>query len=283
MGGRAAIIVPNGVLFGSSNAHQEIRKTLLENCQLQAVISMPSGVFKPYSGVGTAVLVFTKGGHTEKVWFYDMKADGYSLDDKRSFIDGKGDIPEIIEKFKKKVEGPNSILVPFNKIKENDYDLSYSRYMEVIQEKVSYENPKKIIDLSGAEFNNLILNGIDLRRCILIDVRFNECSMCGMLMDYNSREIKFTNCNLAGADMSGTLLRDSYFNHCNLSGANLSGANLRGAVFTESSTTSIDFTAANIAYTKGLTDKNIDDWYESTLKTIIRETSDDISDDQDNE
>src|SRR5208282_3831135 len=89
MGGRAAVIVPNGVLFGSSNAHIKARKLILENSQLEAVISMPSGVFRPYAGVGTAVLVFVKGGTTDKVWFYEMRSDGYSLDDKRDFIDGK--------------------------------------------------------------------------------------------------------------------------------------------------------------------------------------------------
>lgn len=146
MGGRAAVIVPNGVLFGSSNAHKEIRKLLIDNCQLQAVISMPSGVFKPYSGVGTAVLVFTKGGYTEKVWFYDMKSDGYSLDDKRDRIDGKGDIPDIIQKFQDKKEGPNSILIDIKEIKENDYNLSYSRYKEVEHIEIKYDKPTKIID-----------------------------------------------------------------------------------------------------------------------------------------
>lgn len=145
MGGRSAVIVPNGVLFGSSNAHKDIRKILLENCQLQAVISMPSGVFKPYSGVGTAVLVFIKGGHTEKVWFYDMKTDGYSLDDKRDRIDGKGDIPDIVEKFKTKAEGPNSILVDIKDIKEKDYNLSFSRYKEIEHEEIKYEEPTEII------------------------------------------------------------------------------------------------------------------------------------------
>src|SRR2546428_3473617 len=90
VGGKAAVIVPNGVLFGSSNAHVRARQRLLEDCDVQAVISMPGGVFQPYSGVGTAILVFVKGGTTENVWFYDMKADGYSLDQKRDLIDGKG-------------------------------------------------------------------------------------------------------------------------------------------------------------------------------------------------
>jgi type I restriction enzyme M protein len=94
VGGKSAVIVPNGVLFGSLNVHIKARKLLLENCDLRAVISMPPGVFQPYSGVGTAVIVFVKGGKTDRVWFYDMKADGYSLDQKRDFIDGKGEYKE---------------------------------------------------------------------------------------------------------------------------------------------------------------------------------------------
>jgi len=146
IGGRAAIIVPNGVLFGSSNAHKKIRQVLLEECLLEAVVSMPSGVFKPYSGVGTAVLVFVKGGTTESVWFYDMQNDGFSLDDKRNFLDGKGDIPDIVEKFKTKAISEKSILIPFQKIKENDYNLSFSQYKETKYEEIQYEPPKKIID-----------------------------------------------------------------------------------------------------------------------------------------
>jgi len=145
VGGRAAVIVPNGVLFGSSKAHKEIRKILLEKCRLDAVISMPSGVFKPYSGVGTAVLVFTKGEKTKDIWFYDMKSDGFSLDDKRTFVDGQGDIPEIIEKFKSKEESENSVLVPLSKIKE-EYNLSFSRYKEAEYKEIEYEPPKKIIE-----------------------------------------------------------------------------------------------------------------------------------------
>ncbi|MFW6047041.1 MAG: type I restriction-modification system subunit M [Candidatus Woesearchaeota archaeon] len=146
IGGRCAVIVPNGVLFGSSKAHQDIRKILLEKCSLEAVISMPSGVFKPYSGVSTSILIFVKGDKTDNVWFYDMKSDGFSLDDKRNFIDGKGDIPDIMESYKTKKEGTNSLIVPFTKIKENDYILSISRYQDLIQEDIVYEEPKKIID-----------------------------------------------------------------------------------------------------------------------------------------
>jgi type I restriction enzyme M protein len=146
VGGRTAVIVPNGVLFGSSNAHVQARKLLLEKCQLEAVVSMPSGVFQPYSGVGTAVLVFAKGGKTENVWFCEMLKDGYSLDQKRDFIDGKGDIPDIVRKFKKRDESEQSILVPFDKIKNNDFSLSISRYKKVTQEKVEYEEPNLLIE-----------------------------------------------------------------------------------------------------------------------------------------
>jgi type I restriction enzyme M protein len=145
VGGKASVIVPNGVLFGSSNAHIKTRQLLLEKCQLEAVISMPSGVFQPYSGVGTAVLVFTKGGKTENVWFYEMQKDGYSLDQKRDRIDGKGDIPDIICKFKKREESCQSILVPFETIRQSDYNLSISRYKKNTSEKIEYEDPQKIV------------------------------------------------------------------------------------------------------------------------------------------
>ena len=100
IGGRGAVIVPDGVLFGASNAHKNLRKELIENNQLEAVISMPSGVFKPYAGVSTGILIFTKTGNggTDNVWFYDMTADGYSLDDKRNLVE-ENDIPDIIERF----------------------------------------------------------------------------------------------------------------------------------------------------------------------------------------
>ena len=145
-GGRAAVIVPDGVLFGSSNAHKQIRKEIIDNNKLDAVISMPSGVFKPYAGVSTAILVFTKtgSGGTDKVWFYDMKADGYSLDDKRQEV-SENDIPDIISRYnnleaeadRKRTE--QSFFVPVEDIVANDYDLSINKYKEVVYEKVEYE------------------------------------------------------------------------------------------------------------------------------------------------
>jgi type I restriction enzyme M protein len=151
-GGRCAVIVPDGVLFGSSNAHKQIRQEIIENHKLDAVISMPSGVFKPYAGVSTAVLFFTKTGTggTDKVWFYDMQADGFTLDDKRS--DTKdNDIPDIVARYHNLASETNrlrtdkSFLVPFDDIKANDWDLSINRYKEVVYDEVTYAKPSVII------------------------------------------------------------------------------------------------------------------------------------------
>ena len=151
-GGRCACIVPDGVLFGSSKAHQSIRKELIENHQLRAVISMPSGVFKPYAGVSTAVLVFTKtgAGGTDRVWFYDMKADGLSLDDKRTEVK-ENDIPDIIARFhsldaetdRKRTE--QSFFVPKEEIAANGYDLSINKYKETEYVPVEYPSTTEIL------------------------------------------------------------------------------------------------------------------------------------------
>jgi type I restriction enzyme M protein len=177
LGGRAAVIVPDGVLFGSSGAHKNIRKELVDNQQLEAVISMPSGIFKPYAGVSTAILFFTKtnSGGTNNVWFYDMQADGFSLDDKRNAlisedqleqvftnpekvaneVAGKCDIPFILndwesvhselktEHFKDRTQ--KSFLIPKADIVTNDYDLSINRYKEIIYDEVVYEKPQVLI------------------------------------------------------------------------------------------------------------------------------------------
>ena len=152
LGGRCASIVPDGVLFGTSKAHVAIRKEIVENQQLRAVISMPSGVFKPYAGVSTAVLIFNKTncGGTDKVWFYDMKADGFSLDDKRSPI-ADNDIPDVVARFKNleaeaaRSRKEQSFFVPVQDIIDNDYDLSINKYKEVEREKVEYEPLKDIL------------------------------------------------------------------------------------------------------------------------------------------
>lgn len=152
-GGRCASIVPDGVLFGSTGGHKSIRKEIVENHKLEAIISMPSGVFKPYAGVSTAIMIFTKtgSGGTDKVWFYDMKADGYSLDDKRNPIEDN-DINDIIERFsnldkevdRKRTE--QSFFVPVEEIRDNGYDLSINKYKEIEYEEVKYDTPSVILD-----------------------------------------------------------------------------------------------------------------------------------------
>ena len=152
LGGRCASIVPDGVLTGSSKAHKAIRREVVDGQRLQAVISMPSGVFKPYAGVSTAILIFTRtdAGGTDNVWFYDMRADGYSLDDKRNEI-ADNDIPDIIARWgnlaaeadRKRTE--QSFLVPLAEIQEHDYDLSFNTYRETVREKVEYEAPAVIL------------------------------------------------------------------------------------------------------------------------------------------
>ena len=153
VGGRCASIVPDGVLFGSSKAHKALRQELVEFNRLEAVISMPSGVFKPYAGVSTAILIFTKTGHggTDKVWFYDMKADGFSLDDKRSPIDAN-DIPDIIARFhdlaaeEGRERTEQSFFVPKEEIVDNDYDLSINKYKKTDYVAVEYPPTSEILD-----------------------------------------------------------------------------------------------------------------------------------------
>ena len=147
VGGRCACIVPDGVLFGSSKAHKDIRKEIVENQRLEAVISMPSGVFKPYAGVSTAILIFTKTnyGGTDNVWFYDMQADGFSLDDKRSAVT-ENDIPDIIERFRNRdAEMERSFMVPKQEIVDNSYDLSINKYKEVEYVAVEYPPTSEIM------------------------------------------------------------------------------------------------------------------------------------------
>ena len=152
LGGRAAVIVPDGVVFGSSNAHRLVRKEIVDHQRLQAVISMPSGVFKPYAGVSTAILLFTRTDHggTDKVWFYDMQADGFSLDDKRQPVPAN-DLPDILARWNnlkaetKRQRSDKSFLVPLAEIQAQDYDLSINRYKDVVYEQITYEKPETII------------------------------------------------------------------------------------------------------------------------------------------
>ena len=143
--GRGGVIVPNGVLFGSNNAATTLREMLLIECNLQAVITLPSGVFKPYSGVGTAALIFQKGKSTESVWFYDLTADGFSLDDKRTPIDAN-DIPDLLVKWPEREEGQNSYRVPIERIRENDdWSLAPGRYKPVTTDAVNHDAPAEIL------------------------------------------------------------------------------------------------------------------------------------------
>ena len=152
-GGRCASIVPDGVLFGNSTGHKSIRKELIDKHRLEAVISMPSGVFNPYSPVSTAILIFTKtnAGGTDKVWFYDMKADGYSLDQKRNEVT-ENDIPDVVARFHnlageaERTRKEQSFLVPVEEIREKDYDLSINKYKEVEREVVTYDAPEVIME-----------------------------------------------------------------------------------------------------------------------------------------
>lgn len=172
LGGRAAVIVPDGVLFGSSKAHQQLRQELLDNNQLEGIVSLPSGVFKPYAGVSTAILIFTKGGSTERVWFYDLQADGYSLDDKRTELKGESsnDLPDTIDqwqRYRQMVESnissstianvfgdrcKKAFVVSAEDIAFNKFDLSINRYKEVVYQQEQYEDPKVILQkLKGLE------------------------------------------------------------------------------------------------------------------------------------
>ncbi len=142
--GRAGVIVPNGVLFGSGKADRKLRELLMTTCDLQAVIALPSGVFKPYSGVGTAIFIFQKGRPTESVWFYELTADGLSLDDKRTHIEAN-DIPDILAKWPNREEGPNSFRVPVEKIRENGWQLMPGRYKPVQLDSVKHDAPAAIL------------------------------------------------------------------------------------------------------------------------------------------
>ncbi|MBF0426285.1 MAG: N-6 DNA methylase [Magnetococcales bacterium] len=150
-GGRCAVIVPDGVLFGSSNAHVALRRMLVDDNQLEGVISLPSGVFRPYAGVSTAVLVFTKGGKTDQVFFYDVQADGFSLDDKRQPV-ADNDLPDLLVQWRardpKKLTDrtAKAFCVPLNEIRgEGKYDLSINRYKETVYQEEKFDPPTEIL------------------------------------------------------------------------------------------------------------------------------------------
>lgn len=151
LGGRCATIVPDGILFGASKAHVELRKTIIEENQLTAVISLPAGVFRPYAGVSTAIIIFTKGGSTNQVWFYDLKADGFSLDDKRTPI-AENDIPDLLNRWvnRKREDhsdrGNKHFVVSIQDIRNKNYDLSNNQYRQINYERTEYKNPLEIIN-----------------------------------------------------------------------------------------------------------------------------------------
>ena len=181
VGGRCACIVPDGVLFGSSTAHKAIRKEIIDGNRLEAVISMPSGVFKPYAGVSTAVMIFTKTGHggTDNVWFYDMKADGMSLDDKRSPI-AANDIPDIIARFKdleaEKARGrtDQSFMVPVEEIRGNEYDLSINKYKKTEYVAVKYPPTEEIIGELDELEEKIAAEMTELKKLLGIHTRESE-------------------------------------------------------------------------------------------------------------
>ena len=191
-GGRAAVIVPDGVLFGSTKAHKELRRLLVEDQKLEGIISMPGGVFKPYSGVSTAILLFTKtnSGGTDHVWFYDLEADGYSLDDKRTPLLGddrlwsaaaplsdeehaKNNLPDALARWHERYglepersRTEQSFCVQKGDIADNDYDLSINRYKEIVYDEVDYASPSEILnELTVLEEE--IQKGIDDLKAIL--------------------------------------------------------------------------------------------------------------------
>lgn len=143
--GRAAVIVPEGVLFGSTNAHKKLRGWLLDECRIHGIISLPSGVFKPYAGVKTSIIVFERGGKTGKVWFYEITGDGFSLDDKRTPQPDKNDISDLLEKWETRPESERSWYATREEIRENDDNLTAGRYKPHVHEVVEYAEPGAVI------------------------------------------------------------------------------------------------------------------------------------------
>jgi type I restriction enzyme M protein len=173
-GGRAAVIVPDGVLFGSSKAHKELRRILVEDQKLDAVVKLPSGVFRPYAGVSTAILFFTRtdSGGTDDVWFYDVRADGFSLDDKRNPVEAD-DLPDVLARWgtrstseRDRARTEQSFCVPKADIVSQGYDLSLNRYREIVHDEVEHRRPLEIIaDLE--ELEGQIAKGLDELKAML--------------------------------------------------------------------------------------------------------------------
>jgi len=170
-GGRSATIVPDGVLFGSSKAHLALRQMLVDENQLEAVISLPAGVFKPYAGVSTGIIVFTKGGRTDNVFYYDVQADGLSLDDKRLEID-QNDLPDLLDRWKNRDPKKDTdrktkaFFVPVKEIRDKNHDLSINRYKEIVYQEEKYDPPKVILEKMKALEQEIILEMDELREVI---------------------------------------------------------------------------------------------------------------------
>jgi type I restriction enzyme M protein len=174
-GGRSATIVPDGVLFGSSKAHVALREMLVEQNQLEAVISLPSGVFRPYAGVSTGILIFTKGGETEDVFFYDMQDDGYSLDDKRTQLydsNFAGDLPGCLASWqgrdpkKDTNRSSKAFFVPSSEIQKKNYDLSLNSYKETVHKVIQFDPPKEILKKMRTNEVEIIRDMRTLRRML---------------------------------------------------------------------------------------------------------------------
>jgi type I restriction enzyme M protein len=145
-GGRCTVVVPEGILFGSTGAHKKIRELLMDTCKINAIVSLPSGVFKPYAGVKTAIIFYTKGGKTDKVWFYEVEGDGFTLDDKRHPDPTNNNLKDLLSSYKKKMEGPHSWIITRKEIVDEDYNLTASRYKPVNNEIIEHRDPEEIIN-----------------------------------------------------------------------------------------------------------------------------------------
>jgi type I restriction enzyme M protein len=170
-GGRAAMIVPDGVLFGSTGAHRALRKLLVDDNQLEAVISLPSGVFKPYAGVSTGILVFTKGGRTDNVFFYDVEADGLSLDDKREPVE-QNDLPDCLARWKARNpkrdidRTAKAFFVPASEIREANYDLSLGFYKSPVYQEERYDSPQIILSQMKAINDEIVRDLVELEEML---------------------------------------------------------------------------------------------------------------------
>jgi type I restriction enzyme M protein len=170
--GKAAVIVPEGVLFNSGKAYKRTREIILKDCELHAVISLPSGVFNPYTAVKTSILIFTKkefnspNYHTKKVWFYGMESDGYTLDTNRKKINEDFPLPEVKNEYKDRNKKPQTdrkkihFTIPISKIIENGLELNYNLYKEYVYEDQNYEEPKELIKILE-KLNNEAIIGLD--------------------------------------------------------------------------------------------------------------------------